>query len=188
MATSSEPITDHLVLFRSSRGPQMRRLAGFGIVVALLMMAALGRLLTHHVTVAEDLAGRHWWLAGGALGAATLFGVAASRLARRFVVHLEIWPRSHLAVIKTAGIRRERINMVAWHELSTGQVMSVRGPADLETGLRIRLRSGRMLMLDLHGSDTPHGITAVHRLLDKCSLPAGLVFESGPPPLGSVTA
>ncbi len=96
---------------------------------------------------------------------------AAVSHARRFVVHLEIWPRSNLALVRTAGVFRETIRLVGWNDFRTGQPLAERRPAASHGLSQVRLRSGLILLFDHAAGDAPLGWTALHRFIEKCSLP-----------------
>lgn len=145
------------------------------------MSAALLGLLWQHRTGFSDFKHRVWWMAVPLLLAAIMFGMASTRVARRFVTHLEIWPQSSLAVIKTAGILRERVSMVGWNEFATGQVRRIHISSEHESPLRVRLRSRRVLMFDFADSETPRGVSAVHRFVSKGSVPDHPLTEVLPP-------
>lgn len=104
-------------------------------------------------------------LAVGGLG----FALLACRFARSFVTHFELWPRSHLAVVRAAGCWREQLQLLAWREFSTGHLKAHALAHD--PTLRFYTRSHGALIFEQSAGEAPHGWVALHRFLEKCSLP-----------------
>ncbi len=167
--------TDQTVLFRHRHGGRIRWMArsasAMGLLVSATAIATLmGSAWTHGL---DDLS--LWPICGGLLMSLCGLGFAllSCRLSRQFVTHLEIWPRSNLAVVRTAGCWRERVHLHGWNEFRTGDLQK---PGDVALSrhdplLRVDLRSGTRLAFDHHGGEAPHGWAALHRFIEKCSVP-----------------
>ena len=77
----------------------------------------------------------------------------ALKRSRRLVTHLEAWPRSHLMLVRTAGIWRERLSLVSLAELNFTP------PAQSDAATRpgyhtMRLAGWRRLWLELDSART----------------------------------
>lgn len=102
---------------------------------------------------------------------ATIFGRSAWNLGRNYVVHFEVWPKSHLAVVRTAGWWKETTILIPWNDIRTGNLAAPTSQAGTDSLMRVRLRSGAKLIFDHHAGNAPQSWAALNRFLEKCSLP-----------------
>ena len=172
--------SDQTVLFRHPGGARVRlmaRSAGtVGLLVAVTAAATVMRAASLHGLT--QLSRTSLMVAGGIGLCGVAFAWLSCRFSRRFVTHLEIWPRSNLALVRSAGCWREKLRLIGWNEFRTSQAVhrSTRG----DPLLWVQLRSGRRLAFDLERGEAPNGWVALHRFLEKCSVPEPVV----PAPLG----
>lgn len=173
-ATTSTTI-EHTVLYRNSRGSQMRWLARIGLLIACGVFVSIGLRCVHFIS--QESAAPMWSVASTGLGLlvallALTFARNAWELGIRFVVHLEVWPQSHLAVIRTAGWWSERTDLVPWRDIRTARIAEPTAHASSPDPLvRVHLKSGATLIFDHAYGQTPHSWAALTRFLEKCSLP-----------------
>lgn len=163
----------HCLLYENRQGQPIRTLARIGLTISVTVLLCLGWA--------------YWRSRSGELGHSLSTGsmigffivaAGAAVLAKRswqmgqcFVLHFEVWPRSHLAIVRTAGIWREQIHMVPWRDLQSldAPVPSPEGRPD--PWVHIRLISGRKLIFDHQNGTAPQSWAALGRFLQKRSLP-----------------
>ena len=102
---------------------------------------------------------------------AVIFGRSAWTLGRNYVVNFEVWPKSHFAVVRTAGWWKETTILVPWNDIRTGDIADWDSHAENNSLLRVRLRSGAKLIFDHNSGHAPQSWAALNRFLEKCSLP-----------------
>lgn len=167
--------TDQTVLFRHRRGGRIRWMARSASAMGLLVSAtAIATLMVSAWTHGLDTLSPGPVVAGLLVSLCGFaFALLSCRLSRQFVTHLEIWPRSNLAVVRTAGCWRERLQLHGWNEFRTGDLQELAQVARSRRDplLRVDLRSGVRLAFDHHGGEAPHGWAALYRFIEKCSVP-----------------
>ena len=164
--STAAPPAAHCILFRNHQGSRVRRFAQFGVVTGIVSLAVIAGSVAKN----PDMTAPSWALAATLIAFAVWFGVASYLHARRFVVHFEIWPQSHLVMIRTAGGWRERIILESWNQFSGG-ARTTSTDQTAPSMLMVRLRSGRVLIFEPLRAEVSHGWVALHRFLDRCSLP-----------------
>ncbi|MCF3649642.1 hypothetical protein [Synoicihabitans lomoniglobus] len=140
---------------------------GTGALVALGV--ALGWMLPNHGVAAFSVG--IGIFAGIIALTAILFVRATVQYSRNFVTHFEIWPKSNLAVVRTAGWWNERLTLVPWIDFRTGSGELPAKSARSEALSQVMLRSGRRLIFEQTKGEAPHGWVALHRFIERCSLP-----------------
>lgn len=192
----NDPQCDHLVLYQNSRGRRIRLYARMGLIIALGVLVSVGmKAGSLGGASAVDAPGSLLSFAVGLLIAAfaLIFGRSAWNLGNHFVVHFEVWPKSHLAIVRRAGWWKEKTDLVQWSDIRTANISEPNLDSPLDPLVRVHLRSGAKLIFD-HGAGTaPQSWAALNRFLEKCSLP-GAPEESYPfgettpnlPPVASV--
>ncbi len=144
-----------------------RSASALGLLVTAVTGIAVARAGTTHGFA--QLSGTSLAVAGIVAISGLGFALLACRFSRQFVTQLEIWPRSNLAVVRTAGCCREQIRLLGWNEFRTGNLSPQASRHDAL--LRVHTRSGQRLAFDQDHGVAPHGWVALHRFLEKCSVP-----------------
>lgn len=141
---------DHPVLFSHPGGARVRLMARFAIglsavVLTTLIAAIIWRLREsgQHAVTLPLIAG-----ASAIVVVSTLLLHETCSFALQFVTHFEIWPQSHLAVVRTAGIGLDRLQLVPWTDFPRPPPRTGAPRGGRETLWRQRLKSGRRLIFD----------------------------------------
>jgi hypothetical protein len=163
----------HCLLYENRRGQPVRMMARVGLIISSGVLLCLGwalwRSSGNPITATWStpvLAG--FIIIGVSAG---LFALSSWRLGQRFVVQFEVWPRSHLAIVRTAGVWREQIHLVPWRDLQSTENTSFGTGGQSDPWVRVRLSSGRRLIFDHQHGSAPQGWAALARFLHKRSLP-----------------
>lgn len=165
---------DHLTLYQNSRGDRMRLIARLGLLIAGGVLSGVAlRGVNAALTQATDPS---WSVTSATTGLlivvlAAIFGRSAWTLGRNYVVHFEVWPKSHLAVVRTAGWWKETTTLVPWNDIRTGDIADSESHGSNDSLMRVRLRSGAKLIFDHNSGNAPQSWAALNRFLEKCSLP-----------------
>ena len=165
-----ESNAEHTVLFSHPRGREFRWMARTSLIIGGTVIGLSGSIIaraslsTDPGTLSPLLIGIALLLSVSGLG----FIVVSCHLARQFVVHLEVWPKSAIAVVRTANCYRESIRLVGWREFRDAQIISKPNEARGDPWLRVRLCSGENLILDHTHGEAPQGWAAVHAFLQNC--------------------
>jgi hypothetical protein len=162
----------HCVLFDNPRGPQIRTRVQTGLWAAssalLTLIITYGAGSNETISTPLDVV-----LAISILVAATAgwIGYRSWNLARCFVLRFEIWPRSHLAIVRTAGIWQDQVHLIPWQELPSNSIPRTQINSSRKSGVRVRLVSGHKLIFDHENGVAPQTWAALSRFLQKRSLP-----------------
>lgn len=169
----------HCLLYENRRGQPIRMMARVGLAISATVLMCLGWAYwnsntgeTGHSLSTATTVG--FLIAG--VGAA-LFARSSWHLGKHFVLHFEVWPRSHLAIVRTAGIWREQVHMVPWRDLRTLEAPHLHEIQASDPWVRIRLCSGRRLIFDHYHGSAPQSWAALGRFLQKRSLPDSSATE-----------
>ncbi len=152
----------------------MRLIARLGLMIAGGVLS--GVVLSSFNTIITQPADPSWSFTSAGAGLlimvlAVIFGRNAWTLGRNYVVHFEVWPKSHLAVVRTAGWWKEITILVPWSDIRTGDIADPRSHTAGDSLMRVRLRSGAKLIFDHDSGNAPQSWAALNRFLEKCSLP-----------------
>ena len=146
----------------------MRRMALAGLGIASLATTSLLIFVLYRWVQGEALTGLLISLTAVLILISGGFGYTALVHSTRFVTHLELWPQSQLAHIRTAGLFSESIHLVSWQEFRARKQLVP--SSDRDPYYRIRLRSGLRLTFEHINGRAPMGWVALHRFLEKCSI------------------
>lgn len=157
------------LLYLSERGLALRLLARIFLLLAVAATAALTVVALGRPFGDLNPSLAVWALP--ALALAIVWTAAASTLlrARRTVIRLQLWPRSHLAVVHTPGVWAPRIDLLPAGEFgepgpTAGRRIRGFDPAAGPGSVRVRLKSGRVLLFDPEGR-LPAGPEALEAFL-----------------------
>lgn len=165
------PATEQPVLYRHAGGHRVRRMAWSALAIAGAgLLASIGAWMLQ-VQVRGWTDWMPWAALLALLGALGIFVGAVCTFCRRFVVHLEVWPRSHLVLVRTAGVWGESLRLLPWHAF--GANATADGPAR-DPYLRVRLRNGARLILDRASGEAPCGWTTLRAFLQPGTSPASV--------------
>jgi hypothetical protein len=166
--------SEHLTLYQNSRGDRMRLIARLGLLIAGGVLSGVTwRGINAAMTQSSESV---WTFATVSTGLfimvlTVVFGRGAWTLGRNYVVHFEVWPKSHFAVVRTAGWWKEITILVPWSDIRTGDITDSESHATHDSLMRMRLRSGAKLIFDHNSGHAPQNWAALSRFLEKCSLP-----------------
>lgn len=163
----------HCLLYQNRRGRPIRTLARVGLAIASSVLLSLGWACWRHAGGVELATISGTGLAVLAMVGlmALIFAWSSWRLGQHYVLHFEVWPRSHLAILRTAGIWEERVQLISWAELQASHVPDPTGKENADAWIRVRLTSGRVLIFDHQNGVAPQSWAALNRFLQKRSLP-----------------
>ena len=152
----------------------MRLIARLGLLIAAGVLS--GVALRGLNSAMAQTADQSWSLSSAGSGVlivvlAIIFGRSAWNLGRNYVVHFEVWSKSHLAVVRTAGWWKETTILVPWSDIRTGNIADPETHTTSDSLMRVRLRSGAKLTFDHNSGGAPQSWAALNRFLEKCSLP-----------------
>ena len=99
-----------------------------------------------------------------------IVGFSSVSSARRYVVHFELWPKSNLALVRTAGLWNETTHLIPWHDFRANR--SVISSHARDPYLRTHLRSGKHLSFEQPTGEAPRGWAALQDFVENCELPA----------------
>lgn len=102
---------------------------------------------------------------------ALVFGRSAWNFGDHFVVHFEVWPQSHLAIVRRAGWWKEKTDLVQWSDIRTANISEPNRESPVDPLVRVHLRTGSKLIFDHSAGVAPQSWAALNRFLEKCSLP-----------------
>lgn len=148
----------------------MRRLALGGLALSTLVMLTLSLTATFSAMPEDSMAPSQ---IVGMLLVALITGVvgfSSVSSARRYVVHFELWPKSNLVLVRTAGLWHETTCLIPWQDFKANRSVVSSHPRD--PYLRTHLRSGKRLSFEAHTGEAPRGWTALQGFVENCDLPA----------------
>lgn len=96
-------------------------------------------------------------------------GFSSVSLARRYVTYFELWPKSNLALVRTAGLWTEKTHLVPWHDFRANR--SVISAKSRDPYLRVHLRSGKHLAFEQITGEAPRGWHALQGFVESCDTP-----------------
>jgi hypothetical protein len=124
----------------------MRHMAIGGLVITARVTFSLCAFVGHSFYQGKPLSALLLSFAATWLAISVVFGSTAYGHALGFVVHLELWPQSQLALVRTAGLFSESVQLVGWQAFRTRR--SVVHALSRDPNLRLRLKSGRLLAFE----------------------------------------
>ncbi|GAB5561109.1 MAG: hypothetical protein SynsKO_27560 [Synoicihabitans sp.] len=176
---------NHRVLYHNDQGRRVRNACRANVLLGLVA-AGVGAVLFTQVEHAQIttippavVSGFGLLLMALAMG----FAIVSWQTSQRYVIHLEVWPQSHLAVTRKAGFGGEQVNLLAWRDFRTAVMSEMTETPPVESSLKIRLGTGKRVNFDHVQGAAPHGWAALGRFLTKCSLPEALALAEGDAPL-----
>jgi len=177
-AKDSDGSPDFPLLFSHPQGTRLRVLARIYLALAAGLSLFLIGAAAIQFPSGLDPAPTEWALAVVVVGLVWIAALSTLGRARRTVVRLQLWPRSHLVVIHTPGVVGPGVNLVSTHEFGDpSRPDQVRGdPLGRSPGMsgeiRIRLKSGTSLYFDPVGAAFPCGREAWIDFLVRRTYPA----------------
>lgn len=186
-ATASPASLDYPLLFSSPRGPRTRWIAQLYLGLAVSLTLAVIGLILAQQPHGLDPSPAKWLICALGLGVAWTAAGSSLVRARRLVVRLQLWPRSHLVVVHTPGIWSSQVSLRPITEFGTPNRPGPT-PRDLflpsrDEGalIRIRLNSGATLYFDPLAGEYPCGRQALVAFLLDRALPESVL----PPAAGA---
>lgn len=176
-ATASPASLDYPLLFASPKGPHLRWIARLSLALAVALTLAVVSLILAQRPLGLDPSPLKWLVCAAALGLVWTAAGSALLRARRGVTRLQLWPRSNLAVVHTAGLWSGRVALVPVKEIGDPARTGV-PPRDLflpsgteGSVVRIRLNSGGTLLFDPVAAEFPCGRHALVAFLNRRAYP-----------------
>jgi len=80
-------------------------------------------------------------------------------------------------VVRTAGLRQEQVHLLPWSELQSSHIPGPSASGNGDPLVRVRLKSGRILVFDHQHGEAPQNWAALNRFLQRGSLPTAADAE-----------
>lgn len=186
-ATTSLSSLDYPLLFTRPHGARTRWLARITLGLAVALTAAVAGLIWIQQPSGLDPSPLKWAVCALGVGLAWIAAFSAFRHARRSVVRMQLWPRSHLVVIHTPGIWSPIVSLVPTKEFGdparAGTVLHNPFLPSSHDGraVRVRLNSGASLFFDPSHGEFPCGRDALVAFLHERAYPLAAEAPSLPP-------
>ena len=147
----------------------MRRLAWGGLTFSFLVATSLIVVSSVRFYPSESLPVVELGIIT-AIGIFTaMLGYSSVSLAKRYVTFFQLWPKSNLALVRTAGVTSEATHLIPWQDFRAHQ--EVLPAHDRDPYLRVRLRAGKKLAFEQSTGEAPYGWAPLQRFVQKCTIP-----------------
>lgn len=147
----------------------MRRVALAGLTLSALVIITLATTAFLVYNRGESLPLLQLGLITGIALITVIVGFSSAALSRRYVTRLELWPKSNLALARTAGLFREGTHLIPWHDFRANR--TVLPPYGRDPYLRVQLRSGKHLAFEQPTGEAPQGWIALQKFVEFCKIP-----------------